>query len=174
MKSRWQRIVSVAVVAVFILLAINLIASRSTFESKALAQATPTPPVSTGFDQKAAVAKLRDQIKGRENEPSDKVYKNIQTLKTIPAGRLLAIMEFGYARSLGVDCTHCHIPDKWESEEKTQKQTARDMLAMMGKINGDLLKSIKNLKSETPTVNCTTCHRGEVKPALNLPAPAKS
>jgi hypothetical protein len=23
------------------------------------------------------------------------------------------------------------------------------------------------LKSENPTVNCTTCHRGQTKPALN-------
>ena len=83
-------------------------------------------------------------------------------------------MEFGYARSLGVNFTHCHTPDKWESEGKPQKQIARDMSAMMGRINSELLKNIKNLKSENPIVNCTTCHRGEVKPALNLPAPAKN
>jgi len=68
-----------------------------------------------------------------------------------------------------VTCTHCHVPEKWESDEKAQKPIAREMAGMMAKINGELLKGIKNLKSETPTVNCTTCHRGEVKPALNLP-----
>ncbi len=45
------------------------------------------------------------------------------------------------------------------------------MVAMVGKINGELLKNIQSLKSESPTINCTTCHRGQVKPALNLPAP---
>jgi hypothetical protein len=135
---------------------------------------TPTPapvaPLAAAFDQKAAVAKLREQIKGHEQEPADKVFKNIQTpfLKSAPAARLLAVMEMGYARSLGVDCTHCHVPEKWESDEKPQKQITRDMAGMMGRINTELLKGIKSLKSESPTVNCTTCHRGEVKPALNL------
>jgi hypothetical protein len=77
-------------------------------------------------------------------------------------------MEMGYARSLGVNCTHCHTPEKWESEDKPQKQIARDMAAMVAQINGTHLKNIKNLKSENPVVNCTTCHRGEIKPALNL------
>jgi hypothetical protein len=80
-------------------------------------------------------------------------------------------MEMGYARSLGVTCTHCHTPEKWEAEDKTTKQTAREMSAMVGTINGELLKNIKNLKSAAPTVNCTTCHRGQVKPALNLTPP---
>lgn len=136
------------------------------------AQTSPTPaatPAATPFDQAAALAKLREQIKGKENDLAPTVFKNIQTMKNTPAGRLLAVMEFGFAKSLGVNCTHCHVPDKWEAEDKTQKQTARDMSAMVSTINRDLLKSIKNLKSESPLVNCTTCHRGEVKPALNLP-----
>jgi hypothetical protein len=95
-------------------------------------------------------------------------------MKDRPAGQFLAVMEFGFARSLGVTCTHCHVPDKWESEEKTQKQTARDMSAMVAKINGELLKGIKNLKSASPTINCTTCHRGQVTPALNLPMPSSN
>ena len=146
--------------------------SRWQIERRTYAQTSPTPPPPAAFDQAAAIAKLKEQIKGREQEPADKVFKNIQTpmLKSGPAGRLLAVMEFGYARSLGVNCTHCHTPDKWEAEDKTQKQTARDMSAMVAKINSaELLRGIKNLKSETPTINCTTCHRGEVKPALNLP-----
>ncbi len=132
------------------------------------AQALPTP---VPFDQAAAIAKLREQIKGKENEPADKVFKNLQTpmLKNGPAARVLGVMEFGFARSLGVNCTHCHTPDKWESEDKPQKQIAREMAAMVTRINGELLKGIKHLKSETPTINCTTCHRGEIKPALNLP-----
>lgn len=146
-------------------------------EKAAAPAATPTPPAATSspappeFDQTAALAKLREQIKGRENEPAEKVFKNTSMLKQMPAGRLLAVMEMGYARSLGVNCTHCHVPDKWEVEDKPQKQIARDMWAMMGTINTQLLKNIKNLKSETPTVNCTTCHRGQVKPALNLSMP---
>lgn len=151
-----------------------ILSQASVVERTASAEPTPTPTAE--FDQKAALAKLKEQIKGRENEPAEKVFKNLTTptLRTAPAGRLLAIMEFGYARSLGVNCTHCHVPDKWESEDKPQKQITRDMSALVAKLNGEMLKGIKNLSSPTPTVNCTTCHRGEVKPALNLPMPAKS
>jgi hypothetical protein len=131
------------------------------------AQASPSPAAAV-FDQAAAIAKLKEQIKGRENEPATAVFKNIQTMKNTPAGRLLSVMEMGFARSLGVNCTHCHVADKWEVEDKPQKQIARDMSAMVSTINRDLLKNVKNLKSESPIVNCTTCHRGEIKPALNL------
>ena len=135
-----------------------------------LAQTAQTP---APFDQAAALARLREQIKGKENEPAPSVFKNIQTMKNTPAGRLLSVMEMGFSRSLGVDCTHCHVPGKWEAEDKPQKQVARDMSNMVSAINRELLKNIKNLKSETPIVNCTTCHRGEVKPALNL-APTRN
>lgn len=136
-------------------------------EKSVSAKAAPTP---VPFDQKAALAKLRERIKGKENDPAPTVFKNIQTMKNTPAGRLLSVMEMGFARSLGVDCTHCHVPDKWEIEDKPQKQIARDMSNMVSTINRELLKNIKNLKSESPIVNCTTCHRGEIKPALNLPS----
>ena len=43
------------------------------------------------------------------------------------------------------------------------------MIKMAGAINETYLKNIKNLKGPNPIVNCTTCHRGQVKPALNLP-----
>ena len=53
-------------------------------------------------------------------------------------------------------------------------QITREMAAMSAKITGELLKGIKNLKSESPVINCTTCHRGQVKPATSLPPPPKS
>ncbi len=131
----------------------------------------PTTQTEKPFDQAQALAKLRESIAGKENEPAEKVFKNIQLLKGIPAGRLLRIMELGYSKSLGVTCTHCHVPGEWEKEDKPTKQIARDMAAMMAAINTQHLKQIKNLKSENPVVNCTTCHRGQIKPALNLPEP---
>lgn len=175
MKTTCQRILSIGAVVIFGSMAVFLFTGGSRFENAVSAQTNPTPtPAPADFDQKAALAKLREQIKGKEKEPASAVFKNIQTMKDRPAGQLLAVMEFGYSRSLGVTCTHCHIPEKWESEEKPQKQIARDMSAMVGKLNGDLLKNIKNLKSATPTVNCTTCHRGQIVPAINLPIPPKT
>lgn len=173
MKIRTKRLLSIMSIVPFAAMAFIFVIGDPPIRNSALAQSsampTPTPAAAT-FDQAAALATLREQIKGKEKEPASSVFKNVQTMKTVPAGRLLAIMEFGYARSLGINCTHCHTPEKWESDDKPQKQIARDMSAMVGRINGELLKGIKNLKSESPTVNCTTCHRGEVKPALNMPA----
>ena len=162
-----RTLISIVAICAFAIVGLVLAVANPGHMGTVFAQANPTP---TPFDQPAAIAKLREQIKGKEQEPASSVFKNIQMLKTVPAGRLLTIMQMGYARSLGVDCTHCHVPDKWDSDEKAEKQIARDMNAMAAKINGELLKNIKNLKTETPTINCTTCHRGQVKPALNLPS----
>jgi hypothetical protein len=130
---------------------------------------TTTSQSDKPFDQAQALADLRKAIAGREDKPAGEVFKNIQMLKAMPAGRLLRVMELGYAKSLGVDCTHCHVPGQWEKEDKPTKQIARDMAAMVANINNDQLKKIKNLKSAEPVINCTTCHRGQIKPALNLP-----
>lgn len=126
------------------------------------------PSDTTDFDQEKALEILRKEIEGKEELPSSQVFKNIKVFKQVPAGRLLRIMEMGFGRSLGVNCTHCHNPKDFGSEEKDQKQIARDMMEMVGKINGELLTQINNLNSDQPTVNCTTCHRGQVKPALNI------
>lgn len=122
----------------------------------------------SNFDQEEALEELRKKIKGREQEPAALVFENIKSFKRTPAERLLRIMEMGFSKSLGVNCTHCHNPEDWSSEDKNQKQIARDMMAMVGRINNDLLGSIENLESKNPIVNCTTCHRGQIKPALNL------
>ena len=121
------------------------------------------------FSQEQALAQLRADISGKENQPAEQDFKNIQLLKGMPAGRLLAVMEVGYSKSLGVNCTHCHVAGQWEKEEKPTKQITRDMSAMAKAINTEYPKGIKNLKSPNPVVNCTTCHRGQVKPALNMP-----
>lgn len=138
-------------------------------EVNAQTYTAPTPSTQE-FDQKAALLKLREQIKGNANEPAERVFKNIQSFKGVPAGRLLAAMELGYSRSLGVNCTHCHVPDKWESEEKQTKQITRGMAAMANQINSSLLKGIKNIGANA-VVNCTTCHRGQVIPATDMPRP---
>lgn len=107
-------------------------------------------------------------IAGREHLPADSVFRNIESLKGVPAGRLVRMMNMGFGRSLGVSCDHCHDTDEWESDEKRPKEIARRMLAMVETINRELLPKIENLKSDQPTVNCTTCHRGATKPALNM------
>lgn len=138
----------------------------STFERSQAANDTSQD--APRFDQKEKLDALAKAIAGQEGKPAEQVFKNIQVFKGVPAGRLLKIMELGWAPALGVDCTHCHVVDQWEKDDKPAKQVARDMAAMTNSINADLLKKIKNLKSPNPIVNCTTCHRGQVKPAISL------
>ena len=151
--------------------AVSLLANRALGPTIGRAQTTQEPATQTAkpFDQALALENLRKAIAGQENKPAEEVFKNIQMLKGMPAGRLLRVMEMGYAKSLGVNCTHCHVPDAWDKEDKPTKQITREMSAMVTVINNEQLKKIKNLKGPNSIVNCTTCHRGQTKPALNLP-----
>jgi hypothetical protein len=120
------------------------------------------------MDRAKYVAMAMATIKGKETMRADSVFKNIKMLK-MPAARLLKVMELGYSRSLGVSCAHCHNTADFSSEEKKQKDITRQMAAMSNKINTELLSGIQGLESSPAIINCTTCHRGEIKPAINLP-----
>ena len=117
---------------------------------------------------KDKVAELSRQIAGKEDQPAEAVFKNIKILTGVPAGNLLKIMQMGYSRSLGTSCAHCHVPGQWEKDDKKPKQITRDMTKMAHTITFDLLRNIDGIKDRDPIVNCTTCHRGQLKPALNL------
>ena len=113
------------------------------------------------------VTHLLQTIKGRENKPAGEVFKNVQLLENIPAGRFLRIMDAGYSRGLGVGCDHCHSEDRWEADEKRAKLAAREMITLTQEINTSLVK-LEHIDTSEATVNCTTCHRGFVKPALQM------
>jgi hypothetical protein len=69
-----------------------------------------------------------------------------------------------YNKALGVECTHCHIEDRWNDESKPQFATARNMARMVEALNGDQLRDIGE-------VSCWTCHGGQAKPARQPRAP---
>src|SRR5215203_3486241 len=50
-------------------------------------------------DNKHEADEVREKIKGRENAPADSVFENIKMFKGVPAGRMVTIMEMGFARS---------------------------------------------------------------------------
>lgn len=120
------------------------------------------------FDSQQKLTELLTQISGRENEPSEKVFKNIQRFNGIESARLLRAMN-SFSRALGVNCAHCHILNQWEKDDQPTKQVAREMITLTRTINNELLKKIPNLKSQNPSVTCTTCHRGQLVPEVNLP-----
>jgi Photosynthetic reaction centre cytochrome C subunit len=110
---------------------------------------------------------LVGRIKGRENEPAAEVFKNIQIpwLKAVPAGLFLRIMNGGYSRALGVNCTHCHVEEDFASDDKRQKRAAREMAKMHRMIN-EQLGEMEHLKAPVAerSINCATCHRGAISP----------
>jgi len=131
----------------------------------------PPPPVATdsfATERDSLMNEVLQHIAGRENAPAESVFKNIKMFKGFPAGRLMRVMNYGWGRGLGTQCQHCHVLGHWADEDKAPKQIARDMGVMVDSINTALLPRIKNLHSEHPRVNCTTCHRGKVIPATNM------
>jgi hypothetical protein len=111
-----------------------------------------------------ATAMVLRSIAGREKEPAESVFKNIKILKGVPAGRLVNIMNLGFGRSLGVSCGFCHVPGKWDLDDKEEKNTARTMFAMVQTINRDFMSKVPNDRGAPAVVNCFTCHRGNARP----------
>ena len=99
----------------------------------------------------------------------EQVQKNIKVLNGLPQSQLIPAMNFMSA-SLGVRCTYCHInkDGKWDfvSDEKPEKNTAREMIKMVLAVNKDTFRG-------NTEVSCYTCHRGRTNPASvpTLPIP---
>jgi hypothetical protein len=156
-----NRLISIAVVVAFLAIA-SIVLAQS--EQKASDEAAESEEA---LDVDALIAEINKSIEGKEELPAEEVFKDIKILNGIPAGRVPMIMKFGFSRSLGVDCRHCHNVDDLAGNENPKKQVAREMWAM-GKVINERLMEIPNLESKRPVVNCTTCHRGDVQPATDM------
>jgi hypothetical protein len=82
-----------------------------------------------------------------------------------------------WSASLGVHCNFCHARNEqtnkmdFASDAKPEKETARYMLRMEGKINKKFFKAGKDslgMVMETG-INCNTCHHGNAHPELKVP-----
>jgi hypothetical protein len=127
----------------------------------------------TAARRDSGTAAVLRSIAGRENLPAESVFKNIKIMKGIPAGRLVNIMNAGFGRSLGVSCGFCHVPGKWDLDDKKEKDTARLMFSMVQTINRDYMAKVPNDSGPPPVVNCFTCHRGMAQP-MGPPSPPGS
>src|SRR5215213_4826085 len=110
-------------------------------------------------------AQTRGQQQG--DKPVEQTRKNIQVLKGLPESQLFPEMNF-IAASLGVQCGFCHVSQGkdaqgrtnwvWESDEKQEKKTAREMMKMVLTISGG------DFGVSRGQVTCYTCHRGQEHP----------
>jgi hypothetical protein len=108
------------------------------------------------------------------NPPAeDPAFKNLKVLpKDINKDNLIAIMR-GFNQALGVHCDFCHAPSKdpsekhpdFVSDDKPEKNRARDMMRMTIKINKKFFEAKNAAIGDTAlSVSCYTCHHGQSHP----------
>jgi len=97
--------------------------------------------------------------------------KNLKVLpKNISKKDLDKVMD-NFKMALGVRCGYCHVPMKdnpkrmdFASDEKPEKDIAREMMRMTAKINKKYFHD--EMKEGKPlAVSCVTCHNGKSEPA---------
>ena len=95
----------------------------------------------------------------------EQVQKNIKVLTGLPQSQLIPVMNF-FAASMGRRCNFCHVNKngQWDyvSDEKPEKNTAREMITMVLDVNKTTFKGVVE-------VSCYTCHRGHVMPEMAAP-----
>ncbi|MBS1598838.1 MAG: c-type cytochrome [Bacteroidetes bacterium] len=102
----------------------------------------------------------------------DNGYKNLKVLpKNISKKKLQEIMIDDFEDGLGVNCGFCHAEQKgshkldYASDEKPEKEIARVMMRMTGKLNKNYFQTGHAMIGDsTLIVTCSTCHRGQPRP----------
>jgi len=98
--------------------------------------------------------------------------KNLKVLpKNISKEELDKVMD-NFKMALGVKCGYCHSPMKdnprkmdFASDEKPEKERAREMMRMTAKINKKYFHDEKKDGQPFLAVACITCHNGKTEPA---------
>jgi len=104
-------------------------------------------------------------------EPDPKA-KNLKVLpKNISKEELDKVMD-DFKLALGVRCSHCHASMKdnprkmdFASDEKPEKETAREMMRMTAKINKKYFHNAMKEGKMITQIACITCHNGKTEPA---------
>src|SRR5262245_28139692 len=107
-----------------------------------------------------------------QEKTTEQVQKNIKVLTGLPQSQLIPVMNY-IAASMGRRCNFCHVNNngQWDyaSDDKQEKNTAREMIKMVLDINKTTFKG-------STEVGCYTCHRGRNQPqslpTLPLPLPS--
>ena len=122
---------------------------------------------------RGAGARTSAATQAQGDKPVEQTRKNIKVLKGLPESQLFPLMNFVSA-SLGVRCDFCHVKQGkdpktdfdnwvWESDDKPEKNTARQMMQMVLTLNHS-----QSFGLDPGSVSCYTCHRGSTRP-VSLP-----
>jgi len=113
----------------------------------------------------------------------DEKAVNLKVLpKNISEDELHNIMR-GFSKSLGVRCNYCHVAQEvpgqqhpkfdFASDDKPEKNTARDMMRMVEAINADYIDKMHRSGRAWEQVSCVTCHNGKTTPIVSVDSLAK-
>ena len=114
------------------------------------------------------------------SKPPKPTHKNLKVLpKNISHDDLDKIMD-EWKDALGVKCNFCHAAQKdnprkmdYASDEKSEKNIAREMFKMTGRINKKFFDYKKSAENPLPPVGCVTCHNGKAHPEAPRPPEEK-
>ena len=74
-----------------------------------------------------------------------------------------------FTQALGVQCVYCHVQGDFASDANPKKEVARKMIAMVRQIDASFPSSAGVFPAGYHEVDCSTCHRGNVKPETKAP-----
>lgn len=105
-----------------------------------------------------------------QQQQEKKKPTNLKVLpKNISHDDLDKVMD-GFKAALGVKCNFCHAPRKddpkkldFASDEKKEKEIARDMMRMTAKINKKYFHN-KDKEGLIKNITCASCHNGKEEP----------
>jgi len=150
-----------------------VVITKAGAEKTSLVSSEPVNMASLGLP---APAQTPAVTPAQQDKPTEQVQKNIKVLNGLPQSQLIPVMNF-FSASLGVRCNFCHVNNNgvwaFDSDDKPEKGTAREMITMVLNINKTAFKGGME-------VSCFTCHRGTRNPVglpplpLPLPAPRPS
>ncbi|AXY76546.1 c-type cytochrome [Paraflavitalea soli] len=111
------------------------------------------------------------------SKPPKGTHKNLKVLpKNISHDDLDKIMD-EWKAALGVKCNFCHAPRKddpkkldFASDEKHEKEEAREMFRMTAKINKKYFHYKQGDTTSVAPIGCMTCHHGQEHPENKAPA----
>lgn len=91
-----------------------------------------------------------------QSPPPTAPSQSPRVLSDLSPERVRELMD-DFNRALGVDCAHCHVPDRWADETKPAFGVARNKVRMVQVLNQQL--------EDVGQLSCWTCHGGQVLPS---------
>jgi len=92
-----------------------------------------------------------------------------KNLKLLAPNTEIPFVMQSFNEALGVDCTYCHVQGDFAADTNPKKEIARKMIAMVRLIDTSFPSSVGVFPVGYHEVDCSTCHRGSVKPETKAP-----